>query len=690
MKKFYPYLILLILLFPLPALSQVPEAIKYQAVIRDSEGHPISNQDIRIRLSILENSENGDYIYQENHMTETNAFGLVNLNLGEGSSTWDFSDIAWDNGIAKWLKVEIDSTGGTDFTEMGISRLLSVPYAMHAGSSGNGSGFWTAGDNGIFYDSGNVGIGTNQPDGSAALDISSTSKGFLPPRMTEAQRDAINNPASGLMVFNTTSECINVFKAGAWYEICGTCMPPPQPDPGSNSPACEDGEIELYASNTGGAQPHWSGPGNFTSEEQNPVISPAELSDSGYYTLYTSNACGNSDPDSIFVDVMSLPGDAGPITGPATVCEGDAGVAYSIDPVANADTYNWNVPPGTVISDGEGSTSILLDFQEGSESGNISVTPQNACGSGGTNIPLSVTVDPLPTEADAGSDQTNLTGTSTTLEGNTPADGNGLWSIISGSGGNIADSTNPASSFSGTAGTAYILEWTISTSCGSSSDSVEISFQAPFVCGDDLIDPRDGQSYATVSIGGECWMAENINIGTQVNGSDGQSDNGSIEKFCYNDNSDNCDTYGGLYQWTEMLQLPDSCETSECASIIGNNHQGICPPGWHVPTDEEYKDLEIALGMTSTQADMANTWRGSPVGEMMKQGGSSGFEGLLSGRSSSTGSYSLLGSYEYPYTASEYGTHNAWRRCLRSGDDNVGRWNTFPKTYGFSVRCVKD
>ncbi|HKK67155.1 MAG TPA: FISUMP domain-containing protein, partial [Bacteroidales bacterium] len=365
-------------------------------------------------------------------------------------------------------------------------------------------------------------------------------------------------------------------------------------------------------------------------------------------------------------------------------------VTFSIDPVTDADTYNWSTPPGTVISSGAGSTSILLDFETGSESGNISVTPQNACGSGGTNIPLAVTVNPLPTEANAGSDQTNLAGTSTSLEGNTPAEGNGSWSIISGVGGNIAEPTNPTSGFSGTAGTSYVLEWTITTSCGSSSDNVEISFQAPFVCGNNLIDPRDGQAYATVSIGGQCWMAENINIGTEVNGSNGQSDNGSIEKFCYNDNSDNCDTYGGLYQWTEMLQLPDSCETSACASIIGTEHQGICPPGWHVPTDEEYKDLEIALGMTAMQADMANTWRGAPVGETMKQGGSSGFEGLLSGRCSSSGGYSLMGSYEYPYTASEYGSNYAWRRCLRSGDDNVGRWNTFPKTYGLSVRCVKN
>ena len=79
-----------------------------------------------------------------------------------------------------------------------------------------------------------------------------------------------------------------------------------------------------------------------------------------------------------------------------------------------------------------------------------------------------------------------------------------------------------------------------------------------FTCGEALVDTRDGQSYTTVQIGTQCWMAENLNIGTMTNGSNNQADNGTIEKYCYNDSTANCDTYGGLYQWKEMMQYVTS------------------------------------------------------------------------------------------------------------------------------------
>ncbi|MFH2141611.1 MAG: hypothetical protein ABIJ97_04255 [Bacteroidota bacterium] len=86
---------------------------------------------------------------------------------------------------------------------------------------------------------------------------------------------------------------------------------------------------------------------------------------------------------------------------------------------------------------------------------------------------------PMPTTANAGIDQLNTSGTTTSLDGNTPASGSGTWSIISGTGGNITTPTSPASTFTGTAGNSYTLQWTITNPCGSSSDDVEISFAAP-------------------------------------------------------------------------------------------------------------------------------------------------------------------------------------------------------------------
>jgi len=117
--------------------------------------------------------------------------------------------------------------------------------------------------------------------------------------------------------------------------------------------------------------------------------------------------------------------------------------------------------------------------------------------------------------------------------------------------------------------------------------------------------------------------------------------------------------------------------------------QGICPVGWHIPSDEEWKTLEMYLGMTRQEADMSNTWRGQGVGTKLGKGGESGYEAIYAGRMTSYGTYSLLNQYEYVWTSTESG-QDAWRRCLEKGVSTVGRWNTFPKTYAFSVRCIKD
>jgi uncharacterized protein (TIGR02145 family) len=184
---------------------------------------------------------------------------------------------------------------------------------------------------------------------------------------------------------------------------------------------------------------------------------------------------------------------------------------------------------------------------------------------------------------------------------------------------------------------------------------------------------KEGNIYSVVKIGKQTWMAENIKVTKAPDGSD-------ITSYCYNDNPDYQDTYGRLYTWDAAMN----------GSVV-EMAQGICPDGWHVPSDGEWKTLEINLGMTQEEADMVNIWRGEGVGTALKKGGTSGYEALLSGRRSSSGSYSLLGAFEYIWTSTEYEDVNyAWRRCLSGPDSKVGRWNTFPKNYAFSVRCLKD
>jgi len=163
-----------------------------------------------------------------------------------------------------------------------------------------------------------------------------------------------------------------------------------------------------------------------------------------------------------------------------------------------------------------------------------------------------------------------------------------------------------------------------------------------------------------------------------IQGEVDMTDNEQIEKYCYQNSTALCDTYGALYQWDELMQYSKFEST-----------QGICPDGWHIPSDLEVQELEIALGMDSSTAAMINTWRGTDQGTQLAMGGSSGYEALYSGRRVTGGLYSAIESYEYLWTSSESGS-DAWRRCLRVSDSKIGRYNTFPKNYGMSVRCVQD
>ena len=133
-KKFYSFLFLITgLFFCCNIFGQVPQAFNYQAVIRDASGSPLQNQNISLRIGILQNSPTGQVLYSERQTKQTNPQGLINLEVGQGTVlTGSFSAINW--GIAShYLKIEIDLTAGTNYTEYGSSKLLSVPYSLHAG-----------------------------------------------------------------------------------------------------------------------------------------------------------------------------------------------------------------------------------------------------------------------------------------------------------------------------------------------------------------------------------------------------------------------------------------------------------------------------------------------------------------------------------------------------------------------------
>jgi hypothetical protein len=117
--------------------AQSPDMFNYQAVARDDQGNVLSNQDVGIKISILQGSANGTVVYEEEHSKTTNDQGLVNLMIGNGSVlSGTFSNIDWSSG-PYFIEVGLDETGGTSYSTMGTSQLLSVPYAKYAESSAN-------------------------------------------------------------------------------------------------------------------------------------------------------------------------------------------------------------------------------------------------------------------------------------------------------------------------------------------------------------------------------------------------------------------------------------------------------------------------------------------------------------------------------------------------------------------------
>jgi uncharacterized protein (TIGR02145 family) len=239
----------------------------------------------------------------------------------------------------------------------------------------------------------------------------------------------------------------------------------------------------------------------------------------------------------------------------------------------------------------------------------------------------------------------------------------------------------------------YFLRAYATNSVGTSYGEV-LSFTTLWECGYPLFDLRDGQSYATLQIGDQCWMAENLNIGTRINGSSNQTNNGTIEKYCYNDSEANCNVYGGLYQWNEMMGYTTTAGA-----------QGICPEGWHVPTDAEWTELTTYVSSQPEYLCNSNTsyiakslaattnwytYSGTcVVGNNLSANNATGFTALPGGGRFTGGSFYFERDLGQWWSSSRVDASNAWDRNLGISYAYVGRYYK-SKSFGYSVRCLKD
>lgn len=214
MKK----IILLVTLFvTLIANAQVPQGISYQAIALNSSGNPVASSNVGLKLSVLDNSATGTVLYSETHLKTTNAQGLFNLVIGQGTAvSGTFNTINWGTN-AKFLKVEMDAAGGTNYALVGTTQLLSVPYALAADSliTSPGEGITLLSPNGTPYQI------TVDDNGQLSLPSTSNPSASSPNNFYMYGTFNTFNPTTALLMANYLDGS-SLFRYGYKYLTAGT------------------------------------------------------------------------------------------------------------------------------------------------------------------------------------------------------------------------------------------------------------------------------------------------------------------------------------------------------------------------------------------------------------------------------------------------------------------------------------
>ena len=191
----------------------------------------------------------------------------------------------------------------------------------------------------------------------------------------------------------------------------------------------------------------------------------------------------------------------------------------------------------------------------------------------------------------------------------------------------------------------------------------------------ELVDDRDGQTYKTVKIGDQVWMAENLNYETD-------------SSFCYNNNESNCTKYGRLYTWAAAVGKSESeCGYGYTCSLLSGNIRGVCPEGWHLPSKAEWETLFNAVGGQSTAGRVLKStsgWESNGNGT-----DAFGFSALPAGYREKKVDYYNEGGLALFWSSTENISFSAYYMGLDFNHDDAGL-NYDDKNSEFSVRCLKD
>jgi uncharacterized protein (TIGR02145 family) len=221
-----------------------------------------------------------------------------------------------------------------------------------------------------------------------------------------------------------------------------------------------------------------------------------------------------------------------------------------------------------------------------------------------------------------------------------------------------------------------------------------VSFSV-FACSDDGISlvTHGGEIYDTVIIGKQTWLKRNLNYAP--------TDTDVATNFrCYEDNENNCDKYGRLYDWATVMALPASCNRGSCANMVKTPHKGICPAGYHIPTNADWDKLfRYVDGNVGTESPYKSDIAGKylkTISDWNEYEGTSGnsentygFSALPGGTGYPDGYFYNVGNSGYWWSASEINSYNAFRRGMFYDKEGIDHYS-YGKNLLLSVRCVRD